>query len=56
MLIMKQMRKLTFLISINPEDYCEIMLNDAIKDKTHSLIMKWPNNIYRKFIEIVTEY
>ena len=28
---------LTFLISIDPEDYCEIMLDDAIKDKTHPL-------------------
>ena len=28
---------LTFLISIDPEDYCEITLNDTIKDKTHSI-------------------
>ena len=47
---------LTFLISINPEDYCGITLDDAIKDKTHSLTMKWPNNIYREFMEIVTKY
>ena len=31
---------LTFLISIDPEDYCEITLDNAIKDKTHSLITK----------------
>ena len=47
---------LTFLISIDPEDYCEITLNDAIKDKTHPLITEWPNNIYCEFMEIVTEY
>ena len=28
---------LTFLISINSEDYCKIMLNNTIKDKTHQL-------------------
>src|SRR5947199_459694 len=56
MLIMKQMRKLTFLISINPEDYCGITLDDAIKDKTHPLTTEWPNNIYHEFMEIVTEY
>src|SRR2546423_688825 len=32
---------LTFLISIDPKDYCEITLDDAIKDKTHPLITKW---------------
>src|SRR4051812_14108299 len=47
---------LIFLISIDPEDYCGTTLNDAIKDKTHLLITKWPNNIYCKFMEIVTEY
>ena len=47
---------LTFLISIDPEDYCEITLDDAIKDKTHPLTTKQPNNIYCKFMEIVTEY
>src|SRR4051794_1311469 len=47
---------LTFLISIDPEDYCRITLNNAIKDKTHSLTTKWPNNIYCEFIEIITEY
>src|SRR2546423_9510014 len=47
---------LTFLKSIDPEDYCEITLDDAIKDKTHSLTTEWPNNIYREFMEIVTEY
>src|SRR3954452_23108667 len=47
---------LTFLISIDPKNYCEITLNDAIKDKTHSLTTKWPNNIYCEFMEIVTEY
>src|SRR5256885_13378885 len=47
---------LTFLISIDPEDYCGIMLDDAIKDKTHSLTTKWPNNIYCEFMKIVTEY
>src|SRR5436309_11767490 len=44
---------LTFLISIDPEDYCEITLDNAIKDKTHPLTTKWPNNIYHEFIEIV---
>ena len=47
---------LTFLISIDPENYCETMLDNAIKDKTHSLTTKYPNNIYHKFMEIVTEY
>src|SRR5256886_13273351 len=47
---------LTFLISIDPKDYCEITLDDAIKDKTHPLITKWPNNIYCEFMEIITEY
>src|SRR4051794_8746104 len=47
---------LTFLISNDPEDYCEIMLDNAIKDKTHSLSTKWPNNIYCEFMEIVTKY
>src|SRR3954468_3419589 len=47
---------LTFLISIDPEDYCRITLDDVIKDKTHSLTTEWPNNIYCEFMEIVTEY
>src|SRR5436305_12869937 len=47
---------LTFLISIDPEDYCEITLDNAIKDKTHSLTTEWPNNIYCEFMKIVTEY
>src|SRR2546423_14921816 len=47
---------LTFLISIDPKDYCEITLDNAIKDKTHSLITEWPNNIYCEFMKIVIEY
>src|SRR2546423_6462488 len=47
---------LTFLISIDPEDYCEITLDDTIKDKTHLLTTEWPNNIYCEFMKIVTEY
>ena len=44
------------MISIDPEDYCGITLDNAIKDKTHPLTTEWPNNIYCKFMEIVTEY
>src|SRR5436305_13028743 len=47
---------LTFLISIDPKDYCGTTLDNAIKDKTHPLTTKWPNNIYHEFMEIVTEY
>ena len=47
---------LTFLISIDPKDYCETTLDNAIKDKTHLLTTKWPNNIYCEFMKIVIEY
>lgn len=47
---------LTFPFSIDNEDYSGTTLDDAINDKMHSPITEWPNNIYREFMEIVTEY
>lgn len=31
-------------------------MDDAIKDKTHPPSTEWPSDIYREFMEIVTEY
>ncbi|CAB5391493.1 unnamed protein product [Rhizophagus irregularis] len=47
---------LTFPISIDNEDYCGTTLDDAIKDKNYPLNTNWPNDIYREFMEIITEY
>lgn len=47
---------LTFPFSIDPEDYSGTTLDDAIKDKAHPPTTEWPNEIYREFMEIVTEY
>src|SRR3954471_3808509 len=47
---------LTFPLSIDPEDFNGTTLDDAINDKMHLLNTEWPNDIYRKFMEIVMEY
>ncbi|GES92023.1 hypothetical protein GLOIN_2v1487254 [Rhizophagus clarus] len=47
---------LTYSLSIDAEDFCGTTLDDTIRDKTHSPNTEWPNNIYRKFMEIVMEY
>jgi hypothetical protein len=47
---------LTFPLSIDSEDFCGTTLDDAIKDIMHPLNTEWPNDIYRKFMEIVMEY
>ncbi|CAG8724649.1 16622_t:CDS:2, partial [Rhizophagus irregularis] len=47
---------LTFPLFIDENDYRETTLDDAIKDKNHPLSTEWPSNIYRQFMEIVTEY
>src|SRR3990170_476847 len=47
---------LTFSLSINAEDSRGITLDDAINDKMHPQNIKWPNDIYREFMEIVMKY
>jgi hypothetical protein len=47
---------LTFPLSIDPEDFCGITLDDATTDKMHPPNTEWPNDIYREFMEIVMEY
>src|ERR1044072_1899884 len=47
---------LTFSFSIDPEDYCETTLDDAINDKLHLPNTEWPNEIYREFMEIIMEF
>ena len=47
---------LTFPLSIESEDYHGTTIDDAIKDKTYPPNTKWPNDIYREFMEIVMEY
>ena len=47
---------LTFSLFIDSENYCETTIDDAINDKMHPPITEWPNEIYREFIEIITEY
>jgi Plavaka transposase len=47
---------LTFPFFIDEEDYRGTTLDDAIKDKNYPPNTEWPNNIYRQFMEIVTEY
>jgi hypothetical protein len=47
---------LLFPLSIDNEDYCGTTLDDAIKDKNHPLNIEWPNDTYREFMGIVTEY
>ena len=42
---------LTFPLTIDSEDYRGITLDDALNDKMHL-----PNDTYREFMEIVTEY
>ena len=48
--------QLTYSLSIDPEDFRGTTLDDAIKDKMHPPSTKWPNDIYREFMEVVTEY
>ena len=47
---------LTFPLSIDPEDFHGATLDDAINDKMYPPNTEWPNDIYREFMEIVTEY
>ncbi|RGB32786.1 hypothetical protein C1646_762500 [Rhizophagus diaphanus] len=47
---------LTFPLSIDPEDFYGITLDDVINDKMHPLNTEWPNDIYHEFMEIVMEY
>ena len=47
---------LTFPFFIDDEDYSGTTLDDATNDKMHPPKMEWPNDIYREFMEIVTEY
>ena len=47
---------LTFLLSNDSENICKITLDDTINDKLHPPNTKWPNNIYREFMEIVIKY
>ena len=47
---------MTFLLSIDPEDFCETTLDDATIDKMHLPNTEWPNDIYQEFIKIVMEY
>lgn len=47
---------LTFPFSIDNEDYSGTTLDDATNDKMHPPNLEWPNDIYREFMEIVTEY
>ena len=47
---------LTFSFSIDYEDYKGSSLDDAIQDHMNLPKIDWPNDIYRSFMEIVTEY
>ena len=47
---------MTYLLFIDVEDSSGITLDDAINDRMHPQNTEWPNDIYRKFIEIVMEY
>ena len=47
---------LTFPLSIDAEDSREITLDDAINNRMHHQNTKWPNDIYREFMEIVMKY
>ena len=47
---------LMFPLSIDSEDYRGATLDDAIKDKDHPLNVEWPNDTYREFMEIITEF
>ncbi|GES72509.1 hypothetical protein GLOIN_2v1487254 [Rhizophagus clarus] len=47
---------LTFPLFIDPEDFHGTTLDDAMNDKMHLPNTEWPNDIYRKFMEIVMEY
>ena len=42
--------------SIDAEDYNGCSLDDAIQDHMDPPKVDWPNDIYREFMEIVTEY
>ena len=47
---------LTYPFSADEEDYRGTTLDEAINNKIHPLNTEWPNDIYREFMEIVTEY
>ena len=47
---------LTYPFSVDKEDYRGITLDDAVNDKMHPLNTEWPNDSYREFMEIVTEF
>ena len=47
---------MTYPLSIDSEDSLGTTLDDAIKDKRHPPNTEWPNEIFRDFMEIVTEY
>lgn len=38
------------------EDFKGTSLDDAINDRNHPQQVKWPNEVYRGFIELITEY
>lgn len=47
---------LTYPLSIDSEDFGGTTLENAIFDKMHPPNTEWPNEIYREFMEIITEY
>ena len=47
---------LTYPLSIDSEDFGGTTFENAIFDKMHPPNTEWPNEIYREFMEIITEY
>ena len=43
-------------IQIDKEDYEGVSLDDAYNDLQHPQTVIWPNEAYRKFVEITTKY
>ena len=47
---------LTYPFSADDKDYRGTTLDDATNDRMHPPNTEWPNDTYREFMEIITEY
>lgn len=52
----EEFSQLTFPCMIDDEDFKGCSLDNAVKDRMNPPKVDWPNDIYRGFMEIVTEY
>jgi len=43
-------------VQVDEDDYKGASLDDTYKDLQHPQVVEWPNDAYRKFMEITTKF